>query len=308
MHTRFIKVLAAFFVAALVFAAGTSPLAAQARTEPARARQAGTALEATSQSIAPALNQNATETRRDFYKVLDQYPPALGRVLRLDPSLMTNAGYLASYPQVAAFFAQYPDVPRNPGFYLERYDGNYSYNTPPDARFESIRMWRNIIEFFGAFTIFCVVTFALFSMVKYIVEYRRWHRISKVNTEVHNKILDRFGSNEELLAYIDSPAGRRFLEATPIAASAMGGVPAVGAPIGRILWTVQLGVILMFLSLGLFLISDNAIEEVRQLLLGLSIVGLCLGLGFIMSAGASYVLSRRLGIVRQANEAPTQSV
>ena len=87
-------------------------------------------------------------------------------------------------------------------------------------------MWRDVLEFIGAFLVFCVVTFALFSIIKYVVEYRRWHRISKINAEVHNKILDRFGSNEELLAYIDSPAGRRFLEATPIAPN--GAAPATG--------------------------------------------------------------------------------
>ena len=50
----------------------------------------------------------------EFYRILDAYPPGLGRVMRLDPTLMTNATYLASYPNVAAFLSQHPDVPRNP--------------------------------------------------------------------------------------------------------------------------------------------------------------------------------------------------
>jgi hypothetical protein len=245
---------------------------------------------------APPLNQNAAETRRDLYKVLDQYPPALGRVMRLDPTLMTNQAYLASYPNVAAFFAQYPDVPRNPGYYLERYEGNYYVSSPRDARSESLGMWRNALEFMGAFTVFCVVLFAVFSLIKYIVEYRRWHRVSKVNAEVHNKILDRFASNEELLAYVDSPAGRRFLEATPIAPNA----PAsrgVGAPFGRILFSVQVGVILLALAVGFRMISNHAIEEVQPVLISLSVLGLCLGVGSIVSAVASYVLSRKLGLL-----------
>src|SRR5262245_36385209 len=80
------------------------------------------------------LDQNANETRKLFYRVLDQYPPGLGRVLRLDPTLMTNQAYLASYPKVAAVLAQYPDIPRNPGFYLDRYDPNFVINEPPDSR------------------------------------------------------------------------------------------------------------------------------------------------------------------------------
>jgi hypothetical protein len=252
-------------------------------------------------------NQNASQTRREFYEVLDQYPPGVGRVLRLDPTLMTNEGYLASYPNIAAFLTQYPDVARNPGFYLERYDPNYTRDEPGDPRHESLRMWRDALEFLAAFSVFCVVMFALFSLIKYIVEYRRWHRISKVNAEVHNKILDRFGSNEELLAYIDSPAGRRFLEATPMAT---GAVPArnVAAPYGRMLLSVQIGVILLALAIGFLLISGRAIEEVQPVLVSLAVLGFCLGVGSIVSAGASFVLSRKLGLLPEAPGARPEQI
>lgn len=303
IHTRFRPV-----VAALCLAAGLSlPPTAEAQSRQAQAQPPATAPVESTPASAPqavvGLNQNASETRRQLYKVLDQHPPGVGRVLRLDPTLMNNPAYLSSYPNIAAFFSQYPDVPRNPGFYLERYDPNYAYNEPPDARRESIRMWRDAMEFFGAFTVFCVITFALFSLIKYVVEYRRWHRISKVNAEVHNKILDRFGSNEELLAYIDSPAGRRFLEATPIAPN--GAMTArVGAPLGRILVSVQLGILLIALAVALMFAGSRAIDEVQQLIRGLSIVAFCLGVGCVVSAGASYVLSRRLGLLPDAPAAP----
>jgi hypothetical protein len=251
--------------------------------------------------------QDADQTRRDFYEVLDQYPPGVGRVLRMDPTLMTNPEYLNSYPQVAAFIAQYPDIPRNPGFYLERYDPDY--RQPSDARQDAVRLWGDVISFTGAFVVFCVATYAFFSLLKYIVEYRRWNKISKVNAEVHNKILDRFASNEEMLAYIDSPAGRRFLEATPIAPIAPAASPSVAAPFGRILWCVQVGILLCFLALGLYIISGTVVEEVRQLMLGLSVIGFCLGLGFVLSAGASYLLSRKLGLLQgDPNPAPRETV
>jgi hypothetical protein len=251
------------------------------------------------------LTQNAQETRQQLYRVLEKYPPALGRVLRLDPTLMTNQQYLASYPQLGAFVAQYPEVPRNPGFYLERYDPNYTLPEPLDARREAVRMWHDVLEFLGAFTVFVVITFTLFALIRYVVEYRRWHRVSKVNAEVHNKILDRFGSNEELLTYIDSPAGRRFLEATPIAPNAIGGK--VAAPYGRILLSVQAGVLLLALALGFMWVSSRAIEEVREVFMGLSIVGLALGLGCIVSAVASYALSRKLGLLPDRPERSAQS-
>src|SRR5215218_6943633 len=213
------------FTAAVTLSTG-AVAAAQTRTQStAPGRQA---VEVTPQPAPAPLPQNADQTRRDFYEVLKQYPPELGRVLRLDPTLLTNAAYMSSYPQVASFVAQYPDIPRNPGFYLERYDPNF--REPSDSRHDALRLWEGVIGFFGGFTVFCAVSYFLFGLLRYIVEYRRWNRVSRANAEVHNKILDRFASNEETLAYIDSPAGRRFLEATPIAAMAPPSSPAVAAP------------------------------------------------------------------------------
>lgn len=296
--SRFRSNFAAAVLAGVLLAPGAA--SAQQVERPAASRQA--AAQAQPQVTVP-VNQNAEETRQAFYEVLQQYPPALGRVLRLDPTLMTNEAYMASYPTVAAFIAQNPDVPRNPGYYLERYDASYVVSEPRDARAVALSIWRDAIDYFGAFLVFVAVVIALFSVVKYVVEYRRWSRISKVNAEVHNKILDRFGSNEELLAYIDSPAGRRFLEAAPIAATA---VPSrsVGAPYGRILLSVQVGVVLLALGIGFLVISFDAIEEVRPVLNGLAVLGFALGIGSIGSGVASYLISRRLGLLQDGSARP----
>ena len=292
---------AAFSFAAVL----TAPVVADAQQQLERTLTARSQQAPVPPPTPTGLTQNANETRLQLYRVLEKYPPALGRVLRLDPTLMTNQQYLASYPQLGAFIAQYPEVPRNPGYYLERYDPNYSFPQPDDPKREAIRMWRNMLEFMGAFFVFSVVAVALLSIIRYIVEYRRWHRISKVNAEVHNKILDRFGSNEELLAYIDSPAGRRFLEATPIAPNAVGS--RVAAPYGRILLSVQVGVLLLALALGFMWVSSRAIEEVAEVFMGLSIVGLALGVGCVVSAVASYALSRKLGLLPDRQERSAQN-
>ena len=39
---------------------------------------------------------------------------------------------------------------------------------------------------------------------------------STCRRDVHGKLIDRFGNNEELLSYMDTEAGKRFLEAAPI--------------------------------------------------------------------------------------------
>ena len=72
-----------------------------------------------------------------------------------------------------------------------------------------------------------------------IVTSRRWNKLSKVQYEVHSKLLDRFTSNEDLLAYMQTPAGRRFLESAPIRCPTSR--DRCGAPFSRILWSVQAG-------------------------------------------------------------------
>src|SRR5262245_5358866 len=67
----------------------------------------------------PATNGgNARDTRDQLGQLLNQYPPSLAQVLRLDPSLLANRDYLAPYPQLAAFVAQHPEIARNPVFFL----------------------------------------------------------------------------------------------------------------------------------------------------------------------------------------------
>ena len=62
--------------------------------------------------------QDARATREGLRAVLDQYPPALTQVLRLDPTLLTKADYLATSPALASFLAEHPDIARSPSFYL----------------------------------------------------------------------------------------------------------------------------------------------------------------------------------------------
>ena len=98
-------------------------------------------------------------------------------------------------------------------------------------------MWRSIGGDIAGFSVFLVITFVLIWAIKTLIEQRRWSRLSSIQTEVHSKLLDRFTSNEELLAYIQTPAGKRFFESAPIPLEA--GPRPMSAPVGRIFWTVS---------------------------------------------------------------------
>jgi hypothetical protein len=67
-------------------------------------------------------------------------------------------------------------------------------------------------------------------------------------------------SNEDLLAYIQTPVGRRFLESAPLPIASAAQPPA--APFNRILWSGQAGLVLAAGGLGLLFVSRRAIEEV----------------------------------------------
>ncbi|PYR43483.1 MAG: hypothetical protein DMF93_03020, partial [Acidobacteria bacterium] len=67
---------------------------------------------------APVDEQTARETRERLQLILQQYPPSVGQVLRLDPSLLTKPDYLATYPTLAAYLSQHPEVAHNPTFFF----------------------------------------------------------------------------------------------------------------------------------------------------------------------------------------------
>jgi hypothetical protein len=62
--------------------------------------------------------QNAEEVREEFRSVLRQYPPALGRVLLLDPTLLLSQAYLEPYPALRQFLGAHPEVARDPVYFL----------------------------------------------------------------------------------------------------------------------------------------------------------------------------------------------
>jgi heme/copper-type cytochrome/quinol oxidase subunit 3 len=71
----------------------------------------------------------------------------------------------------------------------------------------------------------------------------------------------------------------------------------VGAPLNRILWAVQAGVVLAAAGAGLWLAKSNVVEEAAQVLQVLSLLAMALGVGFVVSALLSYALSRQFGLM-----------
>ena len=246
---------------------------------------------------------DADETRRQLEDVLKAYPPSLGRIFRLDPTLLSNDAYLQPYPALGTFLNQHPEIRHNPGYFFAafREDGGYYRETPQDR---AVNMWRNTIEGFQVATIVLLITSGFLWLIKTLVDQRRWARLSKIQTDVHTKILDRFSSNEDLLAYIQTPAGRKFLESAPINVEAP---RSISAPLGRILWSAQAGAVLSVLGAGVAVVSRTAVEEVAGPLGAIGAVIIALGIGFLVSAFLAYTLTRRFRLMPDQSESAPES-
>jgi hypothetical protein len=262
--------------------------AAQAKAAPPRAAEA---------VPAPAVDeQTARETRDRLRQILEQYPPSVGQVLRLDPSLLAKSDYMSAYPTLAAYVAQHPEVGHNPVFFLGApYGGPQQYS---DTRSNAVRAIQDV--FIGLEVLLGIMTGILTMawLARAAIDHRRWLRATKIQTDAHTKIVDRLSSNEDLLAYMHSPTGQRFLTASLGVPSADAPPQFVGAPFNRILWSVQAGIVVAAGGLGLWIAKTGVIEEAAQPMQVVSILAMALGLGFVVSAFASYALSRQLGLMQ----------
>lgn len=248
-------------------------------------------------AVTTVSNLDADETRRQLEDVLKAYPPSLPRILKMDPTLVNNDAYLQTYPALATFLNQHPEVKHNPAFFFAQYgDGGGYYRETAQDR--AINMWRSTIEGLTIGTVVLAIASGVIWLIKSMIDHRRWSRLSKIQTEVHNKVLDRMQSNEDLLAYIQTPAGKRFLESAPIPLESP---RSIGAPFGRILWSAQAGAVLSVLGLGITLVSYNTVEEVAPPLAAMGAIVGALGIGFLVSAVLAYALTRRFNLMPGQN-------
>jgi hypothetical protein len=234
--------------------------------------------------------QNAQWTRDRLSQLMQRYPPELRSVLSIDPALLSNQSYLAPYPALASFLNEHPEIGRNPSFYF-----GPAFNPERESRSLEIGAWRSSISdlevLIGVVAAFCLIGW----LMRNLMDYRRWIRQNKVQTEVHSRLLERLTGNEELLAYIQSPAGAKFLESSPITLDA--GPRNMGAPLGRILWTIQAGVVLASGGVGLLMVAARSTDDAAEAFHALGLLAVALGAGFVISAIISFMISRHLGLV-----------
>lgn len=263
------------------------------------------------QAQAPGQDQTAltAETPQDLGATqqrlmqLLRVSPTLAEVLSSDPSLLANQEYVAkSNPELAVFLQQHPEIGRNPSFWLFS-----ELRTPQQQRYEILEPKRGfeerrfepstghqVIEAVTPPIVMIVLFGALAWIIRTLVENRRWTKVFTLQSEVHGKLIDRFATNQELLGYMETDSGRRFLEAAPIATEAESRrMPNL---VSRMVATLQVGLVLTLLGAGLLAVR-NSVGDAGTTMLVLGIIALMPGIGLILSAGVLWMLGKRLNLV-----------
>jgi len=139
---------------------------------------------------------------------------------------------------------------------------------------------------------FAVVGFIIWTLVG------GWQRRQQLQmmTEFNTRLLDKLGSVKDFNDLIQTEAGARLV----------GGVTAERGTNGarnRILNAIQLGVVFVALGFGFLYLGSTPLAggrfslESQEALTIFGVIGLSLGVGLLLSAGASYVVARSLGIL-----------
>ena len=263
------------------------------------------AAQGSSQSV-PERNQvviiqppTAEDTREELREILRKYPASVAEIFRRDPNLMSNIDYMAPYPDLARFLAAHPDIQRNVEYYLAGYG---SSSRQLDPTFEALGV---LMGGLGVGFILIMFATVVIWLVRAFIQHRRWLKASQVQADVHGKLMDRMTTNEELLTYVQSPAGRRFLEAAPLRPEADS--PSFSAPVGSIIWSLMAGVVLTVLGIGFRYAGNFVKDDARDPVVVVGIIILSLGLGFILAALMAFAVSSRLGLFPQRSTSEPQS-
>jgi hypothetical protein len=289
----------AFTAAALFAASLVIPLGAQATHPAVPARPA---------AAAPANPQDTVNTQDQLLKLL-RLSPTLTSVVARDPSLLADQAYVSrNNPELAQFLAAHPEVVRNPDFFLFTKLGN---GGPDRARALEKVVWPELVQtpqressvasVAGVLVPIVVVPafFAALVLIFWLIfTSRRTSRFYKMQSEVHAKLIDKFSTSQDLAAYMQTEAGQRFLEGLqmPQGRDAEARMPNA---VARVFTPLEVGIVLFLLGVGCLLLR-YASPEMGIPMLVLGTLVLLPGIGFILSAGATWMLARRLGLMPES--------
>ena len=147
-----------------------------------------------------------------------------------------------------------------------------------------------------------IIVPALLFMMGFVVytvtEALRRRSQARMVTEFHSKLLDRIGSAKEFGDFFASEAGKRFMDSLSTAET--------GLPQSRILRSVQSGLVLLALGIGLFMLTNErafSLEAADGLVVTATVTA-AIGAALLVSTVITYLLSWRMGLLTKRPSTP----
>lgn len=144
-------------------------------------------------------------------------------------------------------------------------------------------MHEEVVLFPMLFAVVALIIWIIFSTI-------RRYNTTKLQAGLQTKLIEKFGTGQDLLAYVQSEAGKRFLESLTMEQR---------TPYGRILGAAQASVILALVGLALLFLRGRVAGADEGFLVFGTII-LSLGVGFGLAAALSYFLSKSLGLLGES--------
>ena len=146
-----------------------------------------------------------------------------------------------------------------------------------------------------------IIVPALFIMVGFViwVVVNGWQRRLrlKLTTEFNSKLLDRIGSVKDFNDFLQTEGGAKFMDGLTIERSST-------RPQDSILRASQIGIVLITLGCGCLVLDwyfsvRYASAGDTEVLTVIGVIAASLGLGFLISAGVTYWLSKSWGLIQK---------
>lgn len=132
------------------------------------------------------------------------------------------------------------------------------------------------------------ILFATFSFMLWtILSTIRRYKVARLQADLQSKLVDKFGTTQDLLAYSDTETGREFMRSLSLEQR---------SPYDRIIGAVQAGIVSTLFGIAL-LVLRSRVSGAEEGLMVFGTIFVSLGIAFVLAAVASYSLSKSFGLL-----------
>ncbi|HEY2019295.1 MAG TPA: hypothetical protein VGH38_37565 [Bryobacteraceae bacterium] len=137
------------------------------------------------------------------------------------------------------------------------------------------------------------IALGVFVLLTFVVFLLHSSQQQREQNSIRRALIEKFGSAQDLGAFLQSEGGRRFIE--DLSSGSAGAY-------GSVLASVQKGIILFLLGLGCCGAASFPNQVAVQMAMGVGLVLLFAGVGFLISAAVTFWLSKSWGLLgRRSN-------